>query len=178
MHSLRLFGFRSSERNRESDQRRLAKILRAVRLVAFEAEAEARGLRARAVKARKAAGFLSDIDGTKSNDARRAKLKELEQTVLATTPLRFANPSPPSGWMEDFHLQAVDHARHTEKAPLRSGASSPLEITGTAGERVPTRRLPRLCGVVYLRSRAKFWGQMYNSGGKPPRAALQRAEQV
>src|SRR6266571_8922654 len=32
---------------------------------------------------------------------------------LATTPLRFANPSPPSGWIEDFHLQATDHARHT-----------------------------------------------------------------
>ena len=32
---------------------------------------------------------------------------------LATTPLRFANPSPPSGWIEDLHLQAVDHARHT-----------------------------------------------------------------
>jgi hypothetical protein len=31
------------------------------------------------------------------------------------TPLRFANPSPPSGWIEDFHLQAVDHARHTTK---------------------------------------------------------------
>src|SRR5881275_1533059 len=30
---------------------------------------------------------------------------------LATTPLRFANPSPPSGWIEDFHLQAVVHAR-------------------------------------------------------------------
>src|SRR3990172_4685198 len=35
---------------------------------------------------------------------------------LATTPLRFANPSPPSGWIEDFHLQAVVHARHTTKA--------------------------------------------------------------
>src|ERR1017187_9062133 len=34
---------------------------------------------------------------------------------LAMTPLRFANPSPPSGWIEDFHLQAVDHARHTSK---------------------------------------------------------------
>ncbi len=32
---------------------------------------------------------------------------------LATTPLRFANPSPPSGWVEDSHLQATDHARHT-----------------------------------------------------------------
>src|SRR5207248_157522 len=36
---------------------------------------------------------------------------------LATTPLRFANPSPPSGWIEDFHLQAVVHARHTRKSP-------------------------------------------------------------
>jgi hypothetical protein len=27
--------------------------------------------------------------------------------------LRFANPSPPSGWIKDFHLQTVDHARHT-----------------------------------------------------------------
>ena len=36
---------------------------------------------------------------------------------LAMTPLRFANPSPPSGWIEDFHLQAVDHARHTERSP-------------------------------------------------------------
>ena len=42
---------------------------------------------------------------------------------LATTPLRFANPSPPSGWIEDFHLQAVDHARHTRKAPPKRGSS-------------------------------------------------------
>src|SRR5215211_4791742 len=35
---------------------------------------------------------------------------------LAMTPLRFANPSPSSGWIEDFHLQAVDHARHTRKS--------------------------------------------------------------
>jgi hypothetical protein len=39
--------------------------------------------------------------------------------------LRFANPSPPSGWIEDLHLQAVDHARHTQKdcltaVPLKS----------------------------------------------------------
>ena len=36
---------------------------------------------------------------------------------LTTTPLRFANPSPPSGWVEDFHLQAIEHARHTEIRP-------------------------------------------------------------
>jgi hypothetical protein len=43
---------------------------------------------------------------------------------LAMTPLRFANPSPPSGWIEDFHLQAVDHARHTTtERPPRGGLS-------------------------------------------------------
>ena len=36
---------------------------------------------------------------------------------LTTTPLRFANPSPPSGWIEDFHLQAVEYARHTTESP-------------------------------------------------------------
>ena len=34
---------------------------------------------------------------------------------LAMAPLRFANPSPSSGWIEDFHLQAVVHTRHTQK---------------------------------------------------------------
>ena len=32
---------------------------------------------------------------------------------LAMTPLRFANPSPPSGWIRDSHPQTVEHARHT-----------------------------------------------------------------
>ena len=44
---------------------------------------------------------------------------------LATTPLRFANPSPPSGWVEDFHLQAVEHARHTKKS---AGPNGPAPI--------------------------------------------------
>jgi cation transporter-like permease len=49
------------------------------------------------------------------------------------TPLRFANPSPPSGWIEDFHLQAVDHARHTTKSPaiwrgFRSSCCSALAV--------------------------------------------------
>src|SRR5260370_9828870 len=28
-------------------------------------------------------------------------------------PLWFTNPSPPSGGVEDFHLRAIEHARHT-----------------------------------------------------------------
>jgi hypothetical protein len=43
---------------------------------------------------------------------------------LAMTPLRFANPSPSSGWIEDFHLQAVDHARHTRNGSSPGGSWS------------------------------------------------------
>src|SRR4030088_579256 len=34
-------------------------------------------------------------------------------------PLRFTNPSPPSGWVEDFHFRAIEHARHTTKPLAR-----------------------------------------------------------
>ena len=44
---------------------------------------------------------------------------------LTMTPLRFANPSPSSGWVEDLHLRAVEHARHTEKA-RREGRAFPI----------------------------------------------------
>ncbi len=38
-------------------------------------------------------------------------------------PCGFANPSPPSGWIEDSHLQAVDHARHTRRTPPKPAGS-------------------------------------------------------
>jgi len=38
-------------------------------------------------------------------------------------PLPFANPSPPSGWVGDSHPQAVEHARHTKRAPAEAGAA-------------------------------------------------------
>src|SRR5215472_13032941 len=41
-------------------------------------------------------------------------------------PLRFTNPSPPSGWVEDFHLRAIEHARHTTNPLAREGA--PLTV--------------------------------------------------
>ena len=58
---------------------------------------------------------------------------------LATTPLRFANPSPPSGWIEDSHLQAVVHARHTTKRPgVWPGRSSAIDCRyRTSGRCVP-----------------------------------------
>src|ERR1700686_97726 len=37
-------------------------------------------------------------------------------------PLRFTNPSPPSGWVEDFHLRAIEHARHTTNPLARDSA--------------------------------------------------------
>ena len=50
---------------------------------------------------------------------------------LAATPLRFANPSPSSGWIEDFHLQAADHARHTKKSPGGAGLRSLVSSSGS-----------------------------------------------
>ena len=50
---------------------------------------------------------------------------------LATTPLRFANPSPPSGWIEDFHLQAVVHTRTPPMVRVQQKARG--RTTGTGG---------------------------------------------
>jgi hypothetical protein len=52
---------------------------------------------------------------------------------LATTPLRFTNPSVPSRWVEDFHLQAIGHARHTKTNPppfRAAGCSTDLAWSG------------------------------------------------
>lgn len=40
-------------------------------------------------------------------------------TPSRNVPLRFATPSPPSGWGRDFHPQAIQHARHTEAPPSK-----------------------------------------------------------
>jgi hypothetical protein len=40
---------------------------------------------------------------------------------VAETPLRSAVTSPPSGCQADFHARAVEHARHTQQRPDRSG---------------------------------------------------------
>src|ERR1700748_2718633 len=61
---------------------------------------------------------------------------------LAVRPLRFANPSPSSGWIEDFHLQAVVHTRHTmrwgQACACPQILSDPMERTLSASCR--TRR--------------------------------------
>jgi len=49
---------------------------------------------------------------------------------LTTTPLRFANPSPPSGWVGDSHPQAVKHARHTRRGGARPARPPPPRRNG------------------------------------------------
>src|SRR3984893_9710209 len=53
------------------------------------------------------------------------------------TPLCFANPSPPSGWIGDFHPQAIEHAGHTTKPLSRSLVAT----RGVARSRRPVLRL-------------------------------------
>jgi hypothetical protein len=55
---------------------------------------------------------------------------------LAARPLRFAITSPPSGCEKDFHLRAVEHARHTRgrdaghpTPPSRPGEFHPEPLT-------------------------------------------------
>jgi hypothetical protein len=50
-------------------------------------------------------------------------------------PLRFTNPSPPSGWVEDFHLRAIEHARHTTNPLAREGHALPRVRCWRGGER-------------------------------------------
>ena len=50
---------------------------------------------------------------------RAAALLYVLQPHLAMMPLRFAHPSPPSGWIEDFHLQLSSYSAHNKKGTLR-----------------------------------------------------------
>jgi hypothetical protein len=45
---------------------------------------------------------------------------------------RTTNPSPPSGWVEDFHLRAIEHARHTTERLRRGGRRHRLRVAGEA----------------------------------------------
>src|SRR6202167_4552219 len=43
-------------------------------------------------------------------------LRFLQTSPHGDSPCVVANPSPPSGWVEDFHLQATEHVQHTTKS--------------------------------------------------------------
>src|ERR1700676_3436312 len=55
-------------------------------------------------------------------------------------PLRFTNPSPPSGWVEDFHLRAIEHARHTTNPLARDSARRGRWVFGGGGEWMSGKR--------------------------------------
>src|SRR5262249_31381862 len=50
-------------------------------------------------------------------------LRFLQTSPRGDSPCVVANPSPPSGWVEDFHLRATEHAQHTAK-PLRGKSAT------------------------------------------------------
>ena len=63
---------------------------------------------------------------------------------LAATPLRFASPSPPSGWAGDSHPQAVRHARHTaQKRDIQSRFFAQLRPCAATGCSRKSARSPR-----------------------------------
>jgi SRSO17 transposase len=52
-------------------------------------------------------------------------LRFLQTSPRGDSPCVVTNPSPPSGWVEDFHLQVTEHVQHTTKSlrdsPLKRG---------------------------------------------------------
>jgi hypothetical protein len=67
---------------------------------------------------------------------------------LAMTPLRFANPSPPSGWIEDFHLQAVVHTRTPPMVRVQQKARGRTTGTGGSSGLPCARENKQSCAVV------------------------------
>jgi predicted DNA-binding ribbon-helix-helix protein len=84
MFGLRRFRFRSPERNRQTDERRLARIKGVVRSAVLEAEAEFKGLRIRVAKTRSSVvSLLAQVEERDPDPACRAELTNLERTLLA-----------------------------------------------------------------------------------------------
>jgi hypothetical protein len=83
MFGLRRFRFRSPERNRETEEQRLARIKVVVRSAVLEAEAESKGLRVRIGGTRRSVmSLLAQVEDRKPDPACRAELKNLEGTLL------------------------------------------------------------------------------------------------
>ena len=61
-------------------------------------------------------------------------LRFLQTSPRGDSPCVVANPSPPSGWVEDFHLQATEHAQHTTwaRAALRPAAGDLVLLADTS----------------------------------------------
>ena len=84
MYVFRLFSFRSPDRDRETDSRRIALVQRAVRSAIKDAEAEVIGLRTRIAKARTSVtSLLAQIEDGDAGAGCRAELNNVEQRLLS-----------------------------------------------------------------------------------------------
>src|SRR5260370_7261205 len=64
-------------------------------------------------------------------------LRFLQTSPRGDSPCVVTNPSPPSGWVEDFHLQVTEHAQHTTKSLRdhdRARRSRPVPAEAEPGE--------------------------------------------
>src|SRR5262245_60492745 len=85
------------------------------------------------------------------------------------SPCIITSPSPPSGWAEDFHLQAAEHAQHTTeplaRRTLRVGdrcGTKPDRITWVTGDPVtPLRK--RLLEEIERRNYSQATARSYVS---------------
>jgi hypothetical protein len=84
MFGLRRFRFRSPERNRETDERRLSRIKGVVHSAVLEAEAELRGLRARVAKTRRGVmSLLAQVEDREPDPACRVELTTFQRALRA-----------------------------------------------------------------------------------------------
>jgi hypothetical protein len=84
MFGLRRFRFRSPERNRETEERRLARIKGVVHSAVLEAEAELKGVRTRVARTRRSVmSLLAQVEEREPDPACRVELTNLERTLLA-----------------------------------------------------------------------------------------------
>ena len=101
---------------------------------------------------------------------------------LATTPLRFASPSPPSGWIRDFYPQTVEHARHTStptawKTPSRfllshtTAAANQFELRfciGTVKRKNSHNGVPETCAYKWsLNDRQTYEDRHVGNSSRP-----------
>jgi hypothetical protein len=71
----------------------------------------------------------------------------LQTSPCDDSPCVVANPSPPSGWVKDFHLQATEHAQHTS-SPLRGGKSREAGSDGEDSDSGGAAINSRIVGVI------------------------------
>jgi hypothetical protein len=84
MSSVREFRFRSPERNRETDERRIALIQKVVSSTVADARAEASGLRDRIAQAQRSLIFpVERVPRSEGDESRRADVARLEKQLLA-----------------------------------------------------------------------------------------------